>query len=174
MFFQFFGWKIDSAFPEETKKCVIIVAPHTSNWDFIIGRLAFNIYGLKVKFLIKDDLFVGPLGSILKALGGLPVDRSKKNNLTDIIAEMYDGKEQLTIMFTPEGTRSYNPDWKKGFYYIAEKANVPLVLSYIDYTNRKGGFIGVFNPTGNAEKDIETIKKKYHGIEGKVPENSVY
>ena len=174
MFFQFIGWRVDMTYPEKAKKCVIIVAPHTSNWDFIIGRLAFNIYGLPIKFLIKSDLFVGPMGWLLKKMGGIPVDRSKKSNLTDQIAAMYHGQDRLAITFTPEGTRAYNPDWKKGFYYIAQKANVPIMMGYLDYKNRRGGFIGEFIPTGDVEKDIDEMKKVYFGIEGKVPENSVY
>ncbi len=94
--------------------------------------------------------------------------------MTETIAEMYKGKDQLTIMFTPEGTRSYNPHWKKGFYYIAEKAEVPIILGYLDYKNRRGGFLGEYYPSGDADKDIQEIKEMYIGIEGKNPENSVY
>lgn len=175
MFFQFLGWRIDQTYHEKSKRSVLVMAPHTSNWDFVFGRMAFNIYGLKVKFLIKGSLFKGPLDPILRAMGGLPVDRNKKTNMTDAVAEMYKEKEQLCIVFTPEGTRSYNKEWKKGFYYIAQKANVPIILSYVDYKTRTGGFFKEeFIPTGDVDKDIETIKGFYKGIEGRVAKNSVY
>lgn len=168
-----FGWKVDDKAPEIAYKAVLVHAPHTSNWDFIIGRMASWVYRLPVKILIKKELFFFPLGFILKAMGGIPVDRSKNNNLTDQISTMFKEKEKLTIIFTPEGTRKYSPNWKKGFYYIALKSEVPIVLTYIDYKKKYGGFGPVFEPTGDADKDIETIKDFYRNISGKVPENGV-
>ena len=115
---RMFGWRIDERTPEGIKKCVIVVGPHTSNWDFIIGKLAFSAYGFKTKFLIKKEAFVPVFGFFLKQMGGIPVDRSGKNNLTNTAVRYFNENESMYLVFTPEGTRSYNPNWKKGFFYI--------------------------------------------------------
>lgn len=170
---RIFGWKVDKRSPEGIKKCVIVVGPHTSNWDFIIGRLAFISYGVKAKFLIKKELFVPPMGWFLKAMGGIPVDRKGNNNLTNTAVRYFHENETMFLVFTPEGTRSYNPNWKKGFYYIAEKAKVPIYLAYVDYANKRGGFCGKFEPTGDVDKDIIEIKRRLGQYKGKVPENGI-
>lgn len=167
------GWKVDERTPEGIKKCVIVVGPHTSNWDFIIGKLAFIHYGVNAKFLIKKELFFPPLGWILKAMGGVPVDRKKKNNLTQTAVDYFNNNEYMYLVFTPEGTRSYNPNWKKGFYYIAQKANVPIYIAYMDFEKKIGGFHSHFIPTGDVDKDIEYIKSIMRQYKGKHPENGV-
>ncbi|MBI1838382.1 MAG: 1-acyl-sn-glycerol-3-phosphate acyltransferase [Flavobacteriia bacterium] len=168
------GWKIDEHVPVGVEKCVVVVGPHTSNWDFIIGRIAFAKYGVNAKFLIKKDLFFPPLGWMLKAMGGLPVDRKQKNNLTEIAVNLFDEYKDLYLVFTPEGTRSYNPKWKKGFYYIAIKANVPIYIAYMDYSRKIGGFERLFTPTGDVEKDIADIKTILSQYKGKYPEKGIY
>lgn len=168
------GWKIDERTPENINKCVIVVGPHTSNWDFIIGRLAFKYYGVNAKFLIKKEAFIFPFGYILKAMGGVPVDRKKNNNLTDQAVNYFNESETLFLVFTPEGTRSYNPNWKKGFYFIAEKAKVPIYIAYMDYEKKIGGFHSLFTPTGDVEKDIDYIKSVLSQYKGKYPENGIY
>jgi 1-acyl-sn-glycerol-3-phosphate acyltransferase len=171
---KLFGWNIDPNPPEGVKKFVIAVGPHTSNWDFIIGRLAFIMYGIKPKILIKKDLFFPPLGWVLKGLGGIPVDRKKNNNITDYAVKLFNEREELCMVFTPEGTRSYNPNWKKGFYYIALKAKVPIYICYMDYEKKIGGFHSRFEPTGDVEKDIAYIKSVMGQYKGRFPENGVY
>lgn len=168
------GWKIDDHTPEGIKKCVIIMGPHTSNWDFIIGKIAFISYGVNVKFLIKKELFVPPFGWLLKVMGGIPVDRKKNNNLTDLAVEYFNSNESLFLVFTPEGTRSYNPNWKKGFYYIAQKAQVPIYIGYMDYEKKMGGFHSMFEPTGDVQADIEYIKGILSQYKGKFPEKGIY
>ena len=173
-FIKLMGWKIDPSLPVGVKKSVLVMAPHTSNWDYFIGMMAFwGIYKIDLKQLIKSDLFFFPLGSILRGMGGVPVYRNKKTNMTSKIADMYKRSNELAITFTPEGTRSYNPDWKKGFYYIAQRAEVPIYLAYIDYERKIGGFHGVFEPTGDIKEDIEEIKEIFKQYKGKVPENGV-
>lgn len=167
------GWKIDERSPAGVKKCVVCVGPHTSNWDFIIGRIAFAKYGVNAKFLIKKDLFFFPLGIILKKLGGIPVDRKQRNNITETAVQFFEEYEDMYLVFTPEGTRSYNPKWKKGFYYIAQKANVPIYIAYIDYKQKIGGFECVFEPTGNVDEDIKEIKKVLSKYTGKFPEKGI-
>ncbi len=172
--FWIIGWRIDPNPPENIKKCVVAVGPHTSNWDFIIGRLAFFQYGVQSKFLIKKELFFFPLGIILKALGGIPVDRKKNSNMTDFAVNLFNKSESLYLVFTPEGTRKYNPNWKKGFYYIAIKAKVPIYIAYVDFASKTGGFHSVFMPKGNVEEDILEIKKILGQFKGRVPENGIY
>lgn len=171
--FKITGWNIDPKSPEGIKKAVIVVGPHTSNWDFIVGRLAFILYGIKLKVLIKKDLFFPPLGWLLKALGGIPIDRKSNNNFTDQAKEIFDKNESVYMVFTPEGTRSYNPNWKKGFYYIALKAKVPIYIAYMCYEKKIGGFLEPFTPTGDVEKDIAYIKKTLSKYKGKYPEKGI-
>ena len=175
-FIKLMGWKIDPSLPTEIHRCVLVMGPHTSNWDYFIGMMAFwGIYHIDLKQLIKSELFFPPLGWILKGMGGIPVYRKSKNNMTSTIAKMYGETNKLTITFTPEGTRAYNPKWKKGFYYIALEAKVPILLGYLDYSTKTGGVLKeVFYPTGNVEKDIEYIKSFYSNIKGKQPENGIY
>lgn len=171
---RLFGWKIDKHTPEGVKKCVIVMGPHTSNWDFIIGKFAFMSYGVKAKFLIKKELFVPPFGWLLKGMGGIPVDRKKNNNLTDYAVELFNSHDSLYLVFTPEGTRSYNPNWKKGFYFIAQKAQVPIYIAYMDYGKKTGGFHSLFQPTGDVNADIDYIKNVLSQFKGKFPEKGIY
>lgn len=175
MFFilKMFGWEIDKNAPSGVKKAVIVVGPHTSNWDFVIGKTAFMNYGIQGKFLIKKELFFPPMGWILKWMGGIPVDRKANNNFTDQAVSYFENNETMFMVFTPEGTRSYNPNWKKGFYYIALKAQVPIYIAYIDYATKKGGFHSLFTPTGDADADIQAIKDILKQYKGKFPENGI-
>jgi 1-acyl-sn-glycerol-3-phosphate acyltransferase len=171
---KIFGWKIDDHAPEGVKKCVIVVGPHTSNWDFVLGRLAFVHFGIKGKYLIKKELFFFPLGLILKAIGGIPVDRKKNNNMTEFAAALFQENEELFLVFTPEGTRKYNPNWKKGFYYIAMRAKVPIYICYMDYERKIGGFHSLFEPTGNVDEDIAYIKSIMRQYKGRFPEQGIH
>jgi 1-acyl-sn-glycerol-3-phosphate acyltransferase len=170
--FRIFGWKIDERGPD-VPKAVIVVGPHTSNWDFIIGRLSFVLFGLKGRYLVKKELFFPPLGWLLKWIGAIPVDRKSNNNLTEKAAKLFNTSESLYIVFSPEGTRSYNPNWKKGFYYIAQNANVPIYICYIDFKTKTGGFHSLFYPTGDVKKDIDYIKSVMKNYQGRFPENGV-
>jgi len=169
-----FGWKIDEHTPEGEKKFIVVVGPHTSNWDFIIGKLAFITYGVKAKYLIKKEAFVPGFGWLLKRMGGIPVDRKKNNNITEYAVKLFEENEELILVFTPEGTRSYNPNWKKGFYYIALEAKVPIYIAYIDYSRKIGGFHSKFEPTGNVDADIAYIKSVLTPFKGKHPEKGIY
>jgi 1-acyl-sn-glycerol-3-phosphate acyltransferase len=170
---RLFGWKIDRKAPENVNKAVIVVGPHTSNWDFVIGKMAFAYYRVNAKFLIKKELFFPPLGWLLRALGGIPVDRKKNNNITEQAVRYFTENEKCYLVFTPEGTRSYNPNWKKGFYYIAQNAGVPIYIAYIDYKTKTGGFHSLFQPTGNVDADLRYIKTVLSQYSGKVPENGI-
>lgn len=163
------GWNIsnDVVIPA---KCVICIAPHTSNWDFIWSNLFNKAMRAKAHFFMKKEWFRFPLGKFMRALGGIPVDRSKKTSLTDQIAEEFEKHDQFQIGITPEGTRKYNTEWKRGFYYIALKANVPIVLASIDYEKKELGYKKIIHPTGNYDTDIIEIKSFYKNVKGKRPE----
>lgn len=168
------GWKMDYNVPEGVERSVLVSVPHTSNWDFFYGRLAMWSYGINVKMLIKKEAFFFPLGWFLKKMGGIPVNRKGgPKNVTETIADLFAKNEKLCVMFTPEGTRAYAPNWKRGFYYLAQKADVPIYLGYIDYERKIGGISHAFHPTGDVEKDIEEIKKFYRQFKGKYPDQGV-
>jgi 1-acyl-sn-glycerol-3-phosphate acyltransferase len=151
-------------------KCVICIAPHTSNWDFIAGILFKMAYKIQSSFFIKDYWFRFPLKTILKKLGGMPIKRDKRQSTTDLLALEFAGKEVFRIAITPEGTRKPNPDWKLGFYCIALKAQVPILLVAIDYKTKTINVGKLFFPTGDVQKDILKIKAFYKIFTGKFPE----
>ena len=129
------GWKMNVTVPDYDK-CVICAAPHTSNWDLIIGKLFYSAIGRKTSFMMKKEWFFFPLGYFFKAIGGIPVDRSRQTSLVEQMAERFAAKRHFHLAITPEGTRKANPDWKRGFYYIALKAQVPIVLFALDYPTK--------------------------------------
>ena len=166
------GWKLGPVV-EDVPKCVICVAPHTSNWDFIVGKLFYTSIGRNAGFLIKKEWFFFPLNLLFDWLGGVPVDRHKRTSVTDQMVEQFNQRKEFQLAVTPEGTRKRVEDWKKGFYYIAQKANVPILMAYFDYKKKEAGFKGVFYPTGNADKDIREIREHYRGVTACHPENFV-
>lgn len=159
------------------KKYVIVVAPHTSNWDFFIGWGARNVIGFYPNFLAKRELFKIPIvGWFLSFIGGVPVDRKsrqKKVNLVDQVVELYRTKEEFIMTITPEGTRSYSPNWKTGFYRIAKRANVPIVKIAFDYPTKTVHIEEPFYLSGDMDKEIEEIKDYYRQFTGKNPEMGV-
>lgn len=147
-----------------------MVAPHTSNFDFFIGRLAYYSSGLKIKFLIKQEAFIFPFRNILKSFGGIPVNRKEKSNMVAQIAKMFEDNDRFLIAVTPEGTRRLSSQWKKGFYYIAKKAKVPIALGYIDYKKKEGGYGPMITPGDDYEKDLKFIENFYKDVNPKYPE----
>ena len=162
LLYQRMGWKanITVAHP---KKYIICLAPHTSNLDFLIGQLFARAENMTSGFLMKK-------GPILKKLGGIPVWRNKKTSMTDRLAEMARKAEKFSICITPEGTRSLNPDWKLGFYFIAQKANIPILLYGVDYERKLIECTKMIVPTGDVENDIREIKLYFKNYTGKKPE----
>lgn len=165
------GWKIVRPVPPDMKKCIIVIAPHTSNWDFVLGRIFFWAMAIKVKFLIKKEVFFFPAGVFFRALGALPVDRTRGTRLVTSVISLFEKYKTLRILITPEGTRKKVLKWKKGFYYIAHRAKVPIVLGYIDYKKKEVGVLKVFKPTGNIEDEFPMIEDYYRGISARFPEN---
>ena len=164
------GWSIDIT-QEHPNKYIICLAPHTSNWDFLIGQLYNGAEGLKSNFLMKKEWFFWPLGPIFRSLGGIPVFRSKKTSMTDILAEAARKAERFMLCITPEGTRSPNPEWKRGFYYIAQKAEIPILLYGIDYEQKLIRCTKTIVPTGDIDTQMRDIKLYFKDFKGKKPEN---
>lgn len=167
------GWTINNKV-ELPPKCVVCIAPHTSNWDFVLGVLCRRALGLPIAFFMKKEWFRFPLGCVMRRLGGIPVDRSRHASLTDQMAEAFAQHDRFYIAVTPEGTRSYTRCWKRGFYVIAQKAQVPIMLAYIDYAKKELGFGCLFEPTGDIEADMPAIKSFYKNIVAKKPEKFGY
>lgn len=161
------GWKVDSNVPVEAKRCVLVFAPHTSAWDFVYGKLALKSMGLNARFLIKKEMFWFPLGLLLKGLGAMPVDRQQAKRLPIHSVQLFEKHKELTLMIAPEGTRKYTENWKKGFYFIASHANVPIVVAFMDWKTRSGGIAKVIYPSGNYENDLQVIQMSYKGMQGK-------
>jgi len=155
------GWEITGKIPLSIQKAVIIVAPHTSLWDFVYGRFAFWILGVDVRFIINEKYFKWLLGKLLTALGGLPVKQTHPTRLLLEIFDHFQKDDSFFLVITPEGTRKQVEQWKRGFYQIAMKSHVPIVMAFIDYKNKKGGLGQIFNPTGDFEKDMTVIERFY-------------
>ncbi len=171
--FWIFGWKLIGGKPD-LRKYIVIVAPHTSNYDFFVGIAARSLSGLKSYFLAKNSLFTIPLvGWVMKAIGGVPVDRSKNTKLVDQVVALYEKHEEFIITITPEGTRSYVPNWKTGFYRIAVQANIPIVMVGFDFERRIVEYREPFYPTGALEDDMEMILAYYRKFKGRHPEKGV-
>ncbi len=164
------GWKTDGRLPEGIKRAVVVSAPHTSYLDFVVGRLTFWVIRVNIRFLIKKEAFFFPLGILLRKLGGIPVERDASNRMVDQVVKLFRENESLIVIITPEGTRRKVERWKKGFYLIAQRANVPIALSYINYGNKTGGIGPVIYPTGDYEKDLRIIQDFYRDKVARHPE----
>ncbi len=170
LIYLIFGWKAEGGVPSNITKAIFIIVPHTSNWDFYIGRLYCWIHRIPIKLLIKKEAFKWPLGGLLKKAGGIPVNRSKATSKVVQIGNMFKEYDPMLLGITPEGTRKLNKKWKMGFYHIAVQANVPILLSYIDYERKVAGVGPPFYPTGDIEKDMKEIEAFYKGVVAKYPE----
>ncbi|MCK9498451.1 MAG: 1-acyl-sn-glycerol-3-phosphate acyltransferase [Bacteroidales bacterium] len=165
IYFKLNRWKYNE-FPD-VKKAVVLMAPHTSMWDFVLGKLYFHLYNYKPKVLIKKEAFWGPFGFILKKMGGIPVDRGKRTGITDIaIKSLIEAEDRFYLVITPEGTRKKTKNWKKGFIRIAKAADVPVVMRLLNKKNRKLGVIGLLDMQGNDIEIMERLKKQYKGFTG--------
>lgn len=170
MLYRVMGWKKDVTV-EHPDKYIICLAPHTSNWDFVIGQLYCRAEGYKINYLMKKEWFFWPLGPIFRATGGIPVFRDKKTRMTDNLARTAMESKVFHLTITPEGTRKPNPDWKKGFYFIAEKAQIPILLYGCDYEKKLIQCTVSYTPSGNIDKELPEIKQYFKNFKGKHPEN---
>ena len=162
------GWQLTGELPAGTTKCVLIAAPHTSNWDLPYTLMVAFGLRLNVRWMGKASIFRWPFGGLMRWLGGIAVDRSKNNNLVAASAqELVRATGTVQLVVPPEGTRRLTRQWKTGFYFIAQQAGVPIILAYLDYERRVGGLGPVFHPTGDVESDLQAIKRFYAPIKGK-------
>lgn len=164
------GWTKDVTVPHPPKY-IICLAPHTSNRDFLIGQLYAFAEGMRSNFLMKKEWFFWPLGVLFRHLGGIPVWRSKHTSMTDYLATMAETSDHFQLCVTPEGTRSFNPEWKRGFYYIAQKAGIPILLYGLDYERKLIQCTRSIVPTGDITTEMRDIKLYFKDYKGKNPQN---
>lgn len=164
------GWSLEVTVPNHPK-CVICIAPHTSNWDFIYCELACHSLNWTASFLMKETWFFFPLNYFFKAIGGIPVPRKAKGaDLTETIIRRFKESNSLKIAITPEGTRKRVDKWRSGMLYIAHGANVPILLAKLDYKHKHISLTDTYLPTGDIDTDIQFIKNYYKGVNAKYPE----
>jgi 1-acyl-sn-glycerol-3-phosphate acyltransferase len=165
------GWKIHKNFPYHLDKCVLIVAPHTSAWDFIVGLAIRSVRHLEhVKYLGKDSLFKGPFAFIFKSTGGFPVDRFNKHNMVDQVVQLFNSHEKFVLALSPEGTRKKTERLRTGFYHIAKNAGVPIVMIGLDFGKKEVTFAEPFYTTHNEAEDFKKIISFFAPLQGKIPE----
>lgn len=154
------GWKIRGR-ELDHQRCVLIGAPHTSNWDFPLMIMAVLILRLRVYWMGKHTLFPFPFAGLMKWLGGIPIDRSRPHNVVRETVRQYERNDELIVLVPPEGTRSKVERWKTGFYHIASTAGVPILLGYVDAGKKEAGFADFYQPSGDLEHDMDEIRKFY-------------
>jgi len=166
-----FGWKLIGEFPK-IKKSVVVMAPHTSNWDFVVGKLYLSAMGISNNTLMKKEMFIFPFNILMSSLGAIPVDRkNKKSSMVQQVSSIIKKSKKCNIFIAAEGTRKRNANWKKGFYYIARSANVPIVTSFVDYKKKEVGIKETINDTSNIENAMMEINNIYKDIQPKFPDN---
>lgn len=165
------GWSVQADYPQ-TKKYVLIAAPHTSNWDFPLGIIAQSALNLNIQWIGKHTLFRWPFGWFFRAIGGTPVYRHENLNLSQQLATRFAETDTMVLALAPEGTRKKTDHWKTGFYHIAMAAKVPIVMGYLDFGRKRVGIGKAFIPTGDIDKDFEIIREFYADIHGKNPQQA--
>lgn len=170
------GWEIDNHWPLDLDQCVMIAAPHTSNWDALYARLALKALGVNVRLTIKDSYMKLPFGPFVRAMGGIGIDRRPKQpgeprpSMVQLMTDLFKTHPKLVMLVTPEATRAKQEQWKTGFYHVAISAGVPIALAYMDYAKKKTGVGKIVYPTGDYEKDMAEIMAFYAEIQPKFPE----
>jgi 1-acyl-sn-glycerol-3-phosphate acyltransferase len=163
------GWRIEGEFPN-VSKFVLIVAPHTSNWEFPLGLMAMYAIGLRGAFLAKHTLFRWPIGVVMRWLGGIPVDRSSAHNVVFQTTALFRNRPHLILVVTPDGTRKKLPKWRTGFWYVARGAGVPIMPIAFDYSAKLFRFRPLFYPTGERDADFEALRANFHAGMAKYPD----
>jgi 1-acyl-sn-glycerol-3-phosphate acyltransferase len=165
------GWKAIGK-PIENQRFVLIAAPHTSNWDFPVMLMIVLVLRLNLHWMGKNTLFRFPFGGFMRWLGGIPIDRSQHHGVVDQVVQEYANNPHLVVLVPPEGTRSKVKEWKSGFYHIANKAGVPILMGYVDASTKEAGLADFFHPTGDMSEDISKIRAFYASKKGIKPENA--
>jgi 1-acyl-sn-glycerol-3-phosphate acyltransferase len=163
------GWDTEGGRPVEDR-FVLIAAPHTSNWDLAYLLAMASCFDIRVSWMGKHSLFLGPMGWVMRRLGGIPVARHRRGRLVDALAGEFARRDALALVVPAEGTRSYTAHWKSGFYHIARSAGVPIVMGYLDYARKRGGFGPALMPTGDIRADMDQIRDFYADKQGKYPD----
>ncbi len=164
------GWRTEGiGIDPSIKKAVIIAAPHTSNWDFVYAMAAIKLFGIKLNYLAKKELFRWPIKNVFVRTGGIPVERSKNNRMVDAIINKFNELDELILIIPAEGTRKRVEKIKTGFYHIALATGVPVCMAYLDYGTKTAGFSDPFYPSGNKETDGTYIRNFYKDKKGKIP-----
>lgn len=171
IFFRLMGWKIIGTIDPDVKKCILMVMPHTSWHDFYLGLFTRGILGLEMNFVAKKELFKFPFGRYFRWMGGTPLDRSGGLNKVDAIAEIFKQKEVFRMAISPEGTRKKVTELKTGFYYIALKADIPIIPVAFNFQKKEVNLGYPVYPTGDFSKDMKVILPYFMGVKGKIPEN---
>lgn len=167
-FLKLTGWRVEGSLPANASKCVLIAAPHTSNWDLPYTLMVAFVLRLNVYWMGKESLFRPPFRGLMMWLGGIPVNRAQSSNLVEASSLAIKAAEgSVQVIVPPEGTRSKARYWKTGFYYIALGAQVPILMAYLDYTDKRGGLGPALLPSGDIEKDMAIVKAFYAPIKGK-------
>ena len=164
-----FGWRLEGAKPQ-CPRYVLIAAPHTSNWDFPLMLLFAAAFDIKVTWMAKHSLFWPPVGWIMRAMGGMPIERHRSTNVVDAMVGAFGRMQELVLVVPTEGTRARAEAWKSGFYHIALQAQVPIVPSFLDFGQRRGGFGPAMSPTGETSLDMQYFRDFYADMKGKFPE----
>lgn len=169
LFMAILGWNVSGELPAN-KKFVLIGAPHTSNWDFFLGLATIFIFRVKARWLGKDASFIWPVGILLRALGGIAIDRYHPHGVVGQMVNALTQSDQQVILLAPSGTRKKIPNWRSGFYQIAHQANVPIVCGYLDFKTKQAHLGLSLLPTGNVKKDMDRIRDFYKDVHAKYPE----
>ena len=171
IFFRLMGWKIEGVIDENIKKCVFMVMPHTSWHDFFLGLFTRGVTGLKINFIAKKELFRFPFGFYFRWIGGAPIDRTGSLNKVEAIAKIFEKYDVFRLALSPEGTRKKVTELRSGFYYIALKANVPIIPVAFDFGKKTVSFGKPLFPSSNYEKDLSILLEHFVGVTGKINEN---
>ena len=171
------GWTFKNQMPPEIRQCVLIAAPHTSNWDALYTKLGFVVMGIPAKLTIKDSYMRFPYGPAIRAMGGIGINRRAKKegehrpSMVQAMADLFKQHKELIMLVTPEGTRSLRTEWKTGFYHVAKLAGVPIALAYVDYPKKEIGIDRIIYPSDDMARDMKEIMDFYRNIQGKHPHN---
>ncbi|MGB3145735.1 MAG: 1-acyl-sn-glycerol-3-phosphate acyltransferase [Maribacter sp.] len=168
IYFKLLGWSLNGTFPSHLNKCVLIVVPHTSWWDFLLGLLVREVWNEEINYIGKKSLFDSPFGWFFRWTGGAPIDRSRTNDTVKATAQLFKERDKFRLSLSPEGTRKKVEKWKTGFYFIAKAANVPIVLVAFDYGKKEIKISEPLKPTENQEADFKLYHSFFEGVEGKV------
>ena len=175
MIFYLYGWTLDDELKADFTRCVMIAAPHTSNWDLAFARSAFALMGIPIRFTVKDSWTKFPQKLFMNPLGAIGIDRSPRKpgeerlSMTEAMIDLFKNRKELVVMVTPEGTRKLRTKWKTGFYHVAVGAKVPIALGYLDYKNKVAGVGKMIYPSGDINKDMREITAFYKDIPPKFP-----